>query len=350
VRINGNMLSNLAVLAGLVADEKMERSGVYGVLHFLNDGYVIGSNGYLDIEVKNNLNGVEPFSVPASKFGQAIKLVNKNFEYDLSVTDKRLVVEGPGVSIKFNLVEGKLEGFQRLSGVFAGKNSNAGLNADKISVLPRLLKIALAGDSMVELRTLLFKSDSVFATDRVRIAGYFSKLIDIEEDGALIITATGLQDVIGVMQGRSVVSVLKVGNRVCMDVGDGMYVGLLSYDTQYPDIMSIVSKNRDAVSEFIKLDETILEPVKDIVRVVDSDDVISFIVENGELRIEIASMKGIEWKQSLVKVKTENEYKAKVLARDLDGVIGGVVELGFAGDTLYAKSVEGVEYIIACVL
>ena len=349
MRINGSSLASLVSLADLIVDEKVEKAGVYGVLHFLKDGYVVGGNGYIDIEVKTNLSDIEPFSLPASKFVQALKIINKSFEYDLSIVDNRAVIKGGGVSIKFNLVEGKADSFKRISEVFADRKSSGSIEGDKLVALPRLLKIALAGESMLELKTVLFKSDGAFSTDRVRIAWCNSKVVNIPESESMIVTASGLNNVLSLIK-EKVVSIAVDSSKVYMDIGDDMYIGLLSYDVEYPDVLSVIAKNKSKVSEFIKLDSSIMDSVKNVVSIVDSGDVVLLVVEKGELRIEVSSVRGIEWKQVLAKVNTVNEYKAKVLARDLDGVIGGVVELGFAGDILYAKSVEGVEYIIACVL
>jgi hypothetical protein len=46
-------------------------------------------------------------------------------------------------------------------------------------------------------------------------------------------------------------------------------------------------------------------------------------------------------------VGVDGNYEVGVLAKDIDGVIDGAVELGFSDEVLYCRSEEGVEYIVA---
>jgi hypothetical protein len=60
-------------------------------------------------------------------------------------------------------------------------------------------------------------------------------------------------------------------------------------------------------------------------------------------------LKGFEWKKKLQQVSVEGSYVVGVLARDLDGVVDEVVELGLSDEVIYCRSVEGVEYVVAVI-
>jgi hypothetical protein len=72
-------------------------------------------------------------------------------------------------------------------------------------------------------------------------------------------------------------------------------------------------------------------------------------VDGGWLGFRVSSLRGFEWTRKLQKVNMEGSYVVGVLARDLDGVIDGVIELGLLDDVIYCKSVEGIEYVVATI-
>ena len=76
-------MSKLIKLSGMVADEKLEKTGMFGVLHFFDDGYVWGSNGFFEFELycESDFNA----SVPASKFYDVMRVLDPRVTYDVGV-------------------------------------------------------------------------------------------------------------------------------------------------------------------------------------------------------------------------------------------------------------------------
>jgi hypothetical protein len=341
-------MSKLVKLSGLVADEKLEKTGLFGMLHFFKDGYVYGSNGFFEFELYcgGDFEGV----ISAAKFFDVAKVLDPKIVYDVFVKDGYFVISGEGVEVKINMiqVEGSVNRIVSLlsSERGVGKEVRIDWKKEILKVLKREGEIVSSGSSSIEYRVICFDREGIFATDRVRVACYFVPFI-VGEDKVLL-SVSGIKQLIEVAEEEEVVGAWVVGGRLYVKFDGEFYVGVLGYDTNYPELGKVLLGYKEKVEKFA-VDMIVMDEMSKVVKILDPSDVVYLVVENGWLELKVSSLRGFEWKKKLQQVNVEGSYVVGVLARDLDGVIDEVVELGFSDEVIYCRSVEGVEYVVATI-
>jgi hypothetical protein len=341
-------MSKLVRLSGLVADEKLEKTGLFGVLHFFKDGYVYGSNGFFEFELYygGDFEGV----VPAAKFFDVVKVLDPKIVYDVFVEDGYFVISGEGMEVKMNMiqVDGSVNRVVPLLSAEerVGKEVVFDWKEEVLKVLKKEGEIASSGSSSIEYRVICFDREGVFATDRVRIACYFVPFI-VGEDKVLL-SVSGVKQLVEVAEEERIVGAWVVGGRLYVKFDGGFYVGVLGYDMNYPELGKVLLGYKEKVERFA-VDMLVADEISKIVKILDPSDVVYLVVKDGWLELRVSSLRGFEWKKKLQQVNVEGDYMVGVLARDLDGVIDGVVELGFSDEVIYCRSVEDVEYVVAVI-
>jgi len=341
-------MSKLVKLSGLVADEKLEKTGLFGVLHFFKDGYVYGSNGFFEFELYYG--GDFESVVPASKFSDVVKVLDQKVAYDVFVREGYFVISSKDGEVKINTIQagGSVNRIVSLvkSEMEVGKRVEINWKEEVLKVLKKVAKIASSGSSSVENRVICFNKEGVFATDRVRIACYFVPFLVGE--GQVLLSVAGVEQLTKVIEEEQVVDVWVVDGKLYMKFDGEFYVGVLGYDMNYHELGSVLLGYRDRVERFL-VDVVVTDEISKVVKILDPSDVVYLVIEDGWLELRVSSLKGFEWKEKLQQVNVEGSYMVGVLARDLDGVIDGVMELGLSDEVIYCKSVEGVEYVIATI-
>jgi len=341
-------MSKLVKLSGLVADEKLEKTGLFGVLHFFKDGYVYGSNGFFEFELYYG--GDFESVVPASKFSDIVKVLDQKVAYDVFVREGYFVISSKDGEVKINTIQagGSVSRIVSLvkSEMEVGKRVEINWKEEVLKVLKKVAKIASSGSSSVENRVICFNKEGVFATDRVRIACYFVPFLVGEEQ--VLLSVAGVEQLTKVIEEEQVVDVWVVDGKLYVKFDGEFYVGVLGYDMNYHELGSVLLGYRDRVERFL-VDVVVTDEISKVVKILDPSDVVYLVIEGGWLELRVSSLKGFEWKEKLQQVNVEGSYMVGVLARDLDGVIDGVMELGLSDEVIYCKSVEGVEYVIATI-
>jgi len=341
-------MSKLVKLSGLVADEKLEKTGLFGVLHFFKDGYVYGSNGFFEFELfyGGDLEGV----VSAAKFFDVVRVLDPKITYDVFVENGYFVISGVGVEVKMNMiqVDGPVNRVVPLLSAEekVGKEVEIDWKEEILKVLKREGEIVSSGSSSVEYRVICFDREGVFATDRVRIACYFVPFI-VGGDKVLL-SVSGVKQLVEVAEEEGVVGAWVIGGRLYVKFDGEFYVSVLGYDMNYPELGGVLLRYKEKVKRFV-VDVVVADEISKIVKILDPSDVVYLVVEDGWLELKVSSLKGFEWKKKLQQVSVEGSYVVGVLARDLDGVVDEVVELGLSDEVIYCRSVEGVEYVVAVI-
>jgi hypothetical protein len=340
------VMPKLVKLARLVADEKLEKTGLFGVLHFFKDGYVYGSNGFFEFELYygGEFEGV----VPASKFYDVVKVLDPGVAYDISMEEGYFIIRGDSVEVKINKihVDGSVNRIIPLVKGRGGREVVIDWKDEVLKVLKQEGEIASSGSSSVEYRVICFDREGIFATDRVRIACYFVPFIVGEEK--VLLSVSGVRQLVEVAEEERIVNAWVIGGRLYVAFDGECYVGVLGYDMSYPQLGDVLVGYRDKVKKFA-VDLVVTEEISKVVKVLDPSDVVYLEVGGGWLGLRVSSLRGFEWTKRLQKVSMEGGYVVGVLARDLDGVIDGVIELGLSDDVIYCRSVEGIEYVVATI-
>jgi len=340
------VMPKLIKLARLVADEKLEKTGLFGVLHFFKDGYVYGSNGFFEFELYygGDFEGV----VPASKFYDVVKVLDPGVAYDIVMEEGYFIIRGNNVEVKINKihVDGSVNRIVPLVKGKGGREVVIDWKDEVLKVLKKEGEIASSGSSSIEYRVICFDKEGIFATDRVRIACYFVPFIVGEEK--VLLSVSGVKQLVEVAEEERIVNAWVIGGRLYVVFDGEFYVGVLGYDMSYPQLGDVLAGYRDKVKRFA-VDLVVTEEIGKIVGVLDPSDVVYLEVDGGWLSLRVSSLRGFEWTRRLQKVDMEGSYVVGVLARDLDGVIDGVIELGLSDDVIYCKSVEGIEYVVATI-
>jgi len=335
----------LVKLAGLVADEKLERGGMWGVLQFSKDGYVWGSNGYFEflLECGADFDAV----VSASRFYDVARMLNEGLVYDVEVEGGNLVISGEGVEVKLGLmhVDGSGWSVDGLLTIEDRKDVRIEWHKDIVKVLKREMRIASAG-SFSEYKVICFDSNGVYATDRVRIVCYFFPVVICEDK--VLISVDGVKRLIEVMEDEFVESAWVFGNKLCVKFDSGLLVRVSCYDVAYPDVVQVLEKHKREVERFF-VDKFVMDEVDKMLKVLDSSDVLNFVVEDGWLKVHVRSVRGFEIRKRLQQVKVDHGYEVGVLVKDVEDVFDDVVEIGFSDEVLYCRSEDGLEYVVATV-
>jgi len=343
------VMSKLVKLSGFIADEKLEGSGLLGVLCFFKDGYVYGSNGVFEFELYCGVDfdGV----VSASKFYDVVRVLDPRVSYGVSVSDGNLVIRSDETEVKISMIEadGKVNRIVCLLSSEEGVKEGVEVNwrEEIVKVLRREGKIALSESSSAEYKVICFAKDGVYATDRVRIACYFMPFL-VGEERVLLLSVDGVKRLVEVMGDERVVGAWVVKGKLYVKFDGEFYVGVLGYDISYPDLKSVLLGYKKKVKRFA-VDMVVMGEVDKIVKILDTSDVVHLVLEDRWLELRVKSARGFEWRKKLQKVDIDRDYAVGVLARDLDGVIDDVVELGLSDEVIYCRSVEGVEYVVATI-
>lgn len=338
----------LIELSSMVADEKLEKTGMFGVLHFFDNGYVWGSNGFFEFELYcgSEFN----VSVSASKFYDVMKVLDPKLAYDVKVDGGHFIVTGEGVQVKLNVVQvdGVVDRITSLleSDVNVMKGVQVNWSSDILKVLKREEKVVSSGSSALEYRVICFDKQGVFATDRVRVACYFAPFIFGEEK--VLLSVSGVKQLVQVAENEQLEAAWIVRDKLYIKFGGEFYVGVLGYDMDYPDLGDVLLGYKGKV-DIVNVDMLVTDEISKIIKILDPSDVMYLVVDGGWLELKVNSLRGFEWGRKLQKVPMDRRYEVGVLARDLDGVIEGAVELGFSDTVIYCKSLEGVEYVIATI-
>ena len=259
-------------------------------------------------------------------------------------------MNGEGEQVKLNVVQ--MDGVvNRITSLLESYGSEVkgvkiDWSSDVLKVLKREEKVASSGSSTLEYRVICFDRQGIFATDRVRIACYFAPFIFGEEK--VLLSVSGVKSLVQVAEDEQLEAAWIVGDKLCVKFGEELYVGVLGYDMDYPDLGKVLLEHRQKV-EVIPVDVLIADEISKVVKILDPSDVVYLAVDGGWLELKVSSLKGFEWKKRLQQVNVEGNYEVGVLARDLDGVIEGIIEIGFSDNVIYCRSVEGVEYVIATI-
>jgi hypothetical protein len=335
----------LVKLANLVADEKLERGGMWGVLRFSKDGYVWGGNVYFEflLECGADFDAV----VSASRFYDVARVLDERLVYDVRVEGGNLVISSEGIEVKLGLmqVDGSGLSVDSLLAVEDSKDVSIEWHKDIVKVLKKEMRIASAG-SFSEYKVVCFDSNGVYATDRVRIVCYFFPIV-ISDDRVLI-SVDGVKRLIEVMEDEFVVGAWVSGNKLCIKFDSGLLVWVSCYDVAYPGVVEVLEKHKKGVERFF-VDKFVMDEVSKILKALDSSDVLYFVVDNGWLKVHVRSVKGFEIKKKLQRVSVNSGYEVGVLVKDVEDVFDDVVELGFSDEVLYCRSEEGLEYVVATV-
>ena len=341
-------MSKLAKLSSLVADEKLEKTGMFGVLHFFPDGYVYSSNGFFEFELYYG--GDFRGAVPASKFYDVVKVLDQGVAYDVLVEDGFFVIRNSAGEVRINMIQVD-QVVNRIGPVLSRGELESSVQVDwrdeLLKVLRRESEVASSGSSSVEYRVIYFDRRGVFATDRVRVVCYFVPFIVGES--AVLLSVNGIRQLVEIAGEEHIVGAWVIDGRLFVKFDGEFYVGVLGYDIEYPDVVGVLLGHKEKV-ERVDVDVSVSDEISKIVKILDPSDVLYLVVDNGWLELKVNSLKGFEWKKKLQRVNIEGEYVVGVLARDLDGVIDGGVELGFSNSVLYVRSVEGVEYVVSIVV
>jgi len=340
-----DVMWKLVKLANLVADEKLEKGGMWGVLRFLKDGYVWGGNGYFEflLECGVDFDAV----VSASRFYDVVRVLNEGLVYDVEVESGNLVISGEGVEVKLGLMHVDSFGWSvdSLLTIEDGKDVGIDWHKDIVKVLKKEMQIASAG-SFSDYKAICFDSKGVYATDRVRIVCYFFPIVICEDK--VLISVDGVKRLIEVMEDELVVGAWVLGNKLCIKFDSGLLVWVSCYDMAYPDMVQVLGMYKEKVERFF-VDKFVIDEVSRMLKVLDSSDVLYFVVNDGWLKVYVRSVKGFEISKRLQRVKVDGGYEVGVLVKDIEDVFDDVVELGFSDEVMYCRSEDGLEYVVATV-
>jgi hypothetical protein len=123
----------------------------------------------------------------------------------------------------------------------------------------------------------------------------------------------------------------------------------MSYDVDYPDLVSVLEKHKSKIKEIVDVDPDVMDGIGSIVKVLDYSDVVCLKVEGGVLSLEVDSVKGFKVVEDLQHVKISERYEVGVRAKDLD-IVDDIIEFGVSEDVVYLKSQEGIEYLVATIV
>jgi len=334
----------LVKLAKLVADEKLEMGGLYGVLRFFSDGWVYGSNGVFEFELRCGVDfdGV----VSASKFYDVCKVLDKRIAYDVGVDDGYLYIRGDGTEVKIDMLQVDANVNRIIDVISENEEFMKGVGIewreDVVEVIKRMGKIASSGGFGGDV--VCFDNEGIYATDRVRIACCFMPFVS--SDGRMLLSVKGVKQLIDVAEEERVIGAWVLGIKLYIKFDDNFYVSVIGYDIDFPDLKGVFERYIGSVRTFY-VDKVVADEISNIVQTLDQADVVYLVVSDGWLWLNVKSVRGFELRRRLQVVSVDGEYEVGVLAKDIDGVISGVMELGFSDVVLYCKSEEGVEYIVA---
>jgi len=338
----------LVELARLVADEKLEMGGLYGMLHFFSDGYVWGGNGVFEFELECGVDfdGV----VSASKFYDVCKVLDKRIAYDVGVEDGYLCIRGDGTEVKIDMLQADAKVNRIIDVISESREIMKSVGVEwrdgVVDVIKRIGKVASSGNSMSDYKVVCFDSDGINATDRIRIACYFMPLLLSDE--RMLLSVDGVKQLIDVVENERVLGAWMLGNKFYIKFDDNFWVSVIGYDIDFPFLKDVFGKYVEEVKKF-GIDTVVADEINKIVQTLDQSDVVYLVVSDGWLWLRVRSVRGFEWKRRLQNVGIDDDYEVGVLAKDIDDVINRAIELGFSDEVLYCRSEEGVEYILATI-
>jgi DNA polymerase III sliding clamp (beta) subunit (PCNA family) len=347
-----SVLFRLSKLASLIAVERKESSGVHGVLHFLSDGYVWGRSESIGFETWYG--GEVEAHVPASKFCDVVSVLNATLMYDVEVEQGNFVVKGKGFEARIRMVGEEVGDDGRVvkylfehRDELIGKKVFVDAREDLVKILKKVVKVSSTADAFSEYKSVCFDSRGIFSTDRSRVACCFIPVFDSRDK--IIIPANVLRQVFSIMENERLVGAWVVSGKLYFEFDGGLYVEVISYDIDYPDLVSVLEKHKSKIKEIAGVDPDVMDRISNIVKVLDYSDVVCLKIENGVLSLEVDSVRGFKVREDLQHVKISERYDVGVRAKDLD-VVDGIIELGMSEDVVYLKSSEGIEYLVATIV
>jgi hypothetical protein len=337
----------LVKLSRFVADEKLERGGgLFGVLYFFSDGYVWGGNGVFEFEIRCGVDfdGV----VSASNFYDVCKVLDRRIAYEVGVDGSYFLIRGEGTEVKIDMLQsgGRVNRIVEAFLMDEGFMKGVGIEWRDgiVDVIKRIVKVVSSGVSVSDYKVVCFDNEGIYATDRVRVVCYFVPFILGDE--RVLLSVEGVKQLVDVVEDERVVGAYVLGNKLYVKFDGDFYVGVVMYDVDFPDLKGVFSRYVGSVRKF-RIDEVVAYEISQIVKTLDHADVVNLVVCDSWLELRVKSVRGFELRRRLQRVGMDGDYAVSVLAKDIDGVIDGVVELGFSDEVLYCRSEEGVEYIVA---
>jgi len=315
--------------------------GKEGLVWFCRDK-VIGFDDVVIVEAK--FSSDFECAVPASDFGHVLGLLDKTRKCDMRASSSALLIESEGLKVELCTLDAGPPPLQA-SVVFASEGVCSDLGWYS-KVLKRILSVTKGGVGWLESVVCLDRS-GVFGTDGVRACGCFA---DGLVQDRLLVSAEGLKRVLKVVErGRSLDGFVNVEGKCVFRLDGGeLYVCVLSYDFDYPDVGSLMKEKKEEVRLCLRVDEASMDRLDRVIKIFDEKDIVLLVVQDKKLKMQVDSVKGIKWEEILQDVEVGEGWEARVFVRDLKEVLEGIVEVGFLRNAIYLRSVEGVEYIIVC--
>jgi DNA polymerase III sliding clamp (beta) subunit (PCNA family) len=274
--------------------------------------------------------------------------------YDVGVEQGNFVVKGKGFEAKIRMVEGEVGDEGRVvKYLFEHRDEMIGRKVlveardDLVKILKKVAKVSSTADVFSEYKSVCFDSRGIFSTDRSRVACCFIPVFNSRDK--IIVPVSILRQVFSIMENERLVGAWVVGRKLYLEFDGGLYVEVMSYDVDYPDLVSVLEKHKSGIKEIVNVDPDVIDGIGSIVKVLDYSDVVCLKVENGVLSLEVDSVKGFKVREDLQHVKISEEYEVGVRAKDLD-IVDGIVEFGMSEDVVYLKSQEGIEYLVATII
>jgi hypothetical protein len=274
--------------------------------------------------------------------------------YDVEVEQGNFIVRSKGFEAKIRMVEGGVGDDGRVVKYLfdhreelIGRKVLVEAREDLVKILKKVSKVSSAADAFSEYKSVCFDSRGIFSTDRSRVACCFIPVFDSRDK--IIVPVNVLRQVFSIMESERLVGAWVLDGKLYLEFDGGLYVEVMSYNVDYPDLVSVLEKHKSRIKEIVNVDPDVMDGIGSIVKVLDYSDVVCLKVENGVLSLEVDSVKGFKVREDLQHVKISERYEVGVRAKDLD-VVDGIIEFGISEGVVYLKSQEGIEYLVATIV
>jgi len=336
----GDRVDLLVHLAGLIRDEEEGK----GLLYFFDDGYVYGSGGHFEFEVQCGSDF--ECCVRASEFYDVCRILDRRIGYKMLLKGGCLVIEGIDFEGRINIAD--WWEIERITKVLPQKRKfgevvEVNLDRKVMEVIKKVSKIPLSMNTVIP-KVVCFRKDGIFSTDTVRLACYFTPFLFLQGSEVLALSAQGLRQLVDVMEDEVLINAIFVDGKLYLEF-DGFYVGILSYDVSYPDLADILSEHKERAKRFI-VGQEVGNELEKIVKILEDDDFLYLFVEGGWLQVKVFSSRRFELRRRFQVVSVE-DCGIGVMAKNLNGILENVEEFGISSQSLYLRTTEGIEYVVA---
>jgi hypothetical protein len=106
-----------------------------------------------------------------------------------------------------------------------------------------------------------------------------------------------------------------------------------------------LSEHKEKARKFI-VGQEVGDELGKIVKILEDDDFLYLFVEGGWLHVEVFSSRRFELRRRIQAVSVE-DCRIGVMAKDLNGILENVEEFGISDQSLYWRTTEGIEYVVA---